>query len=762
MLAAVATAIIGLTAAASRGETVLQVTQISYDYLDHPVCSAVRMNKTIYASLPSDPCSLGTQGSDGPDRITKNTYDAAGQLTEVDQAYGTSVQRAYARYSYNANGTKATEMDANGNKTLYAYDGFDRLSQIQYPLTTVGSGNPNSNDYETFGYDNNGNKTAWRRRNGIVFSYCYDALNQVTRTDPTGASCTSTASASAVFSGYDGLGHVVYLRYGSTTGAGITNTYDGLGELTATQDMYGRWVQYQYNQAGARTQLVYPDSHAIGSTLDTANRMIWMGMDSYTGLVGQAFNSLGQRTWLGRGGSVGGNYGYDNLGRLTSMTNDLVVGSANDITWTFAYNPAGQLTSTTASSTNYDYKETANATTNQTYDGLNRDAAIAAVSGGYDANANLTNDGSRLFYYDAYNRLTGVGSAQYPQNGPYLTFTYDPMGRLASQTYYTTTTAFLYDGTNLIAEYNGTGSTASMTERYVHGTGTDEPIAWYHGSGNTSTPWFFFQDYHGSVIGYADASGNLQASYEYGPYGEPEDSLHGNAFTNQTLSRFAYTGQAVLREASLYNYKARVYDPIMGHFLQTDPIGSKDDLDLYAYTGDDPTDKTDPTGLCPVDCKYKTKDAAGAQAVRDVNGASIKQDREYGGTVYRNKDGSYSYTAPNQGTRDTVDTGSAPAGTRQVGDYHTHGGNDAGYINDEFSNQDKRGNDHDHDTGYLGTPSKDIKKYTPGQGVVTIGHTDDRRGNDNGGHGDSRHNDDHRRDDDHRNDDSRNRRHDND
>jgi hypothetical protein len=35
---------------------------------------------------------------------------------------------------------------------------------------------------------------------------------------------------------------------------------------------------------------------------------------------------------------------------------------------------------------------------------------------------------------------------------------------------------------------------------------------------------------------------------------------------------------------------------IRPHFLQTDPIGSGDDLDLYAYTHDDPIDGSDPTG----------------------------------------------------------------------------------------------------------------------------------------------------------------------
>jgi RHS repeat-associated protein len=289
---------------------------------------------------------------------------------------------------------------------------------------------------------------------------------------------------------------------------------------------------------------------------------------------------------------VGGttSYGYDNLGRLTSMTNDLA-GTAYDIGWSFAYSPTGQLTTTTASSTVYDYKETAASTVGQTYDGLNRDAAINALSGGYDANGNLGNDGTRLFYYDVYNRLTGVGSSAYPNNGPYLTFTYDPLGRLSSQTYYGTTTSFLYDGTNLIGEYDGSGT---VLRRYAFGPGTDQPLFWNEAA-NGGSNRYFYSDYHGSVIGYGDASGNLQALYKYGPYGEPKDINNG---TNFSGARFRYTGQMVLPEASLYDYKARVYDPIMGHFLQTDPIGSKDDLDLYAYVHDDPVDDTDPTGEC--------------------------------------------------------------------------------------------------------------------------------------------------------------------
>ena len=338
------------------------------------------------------------------------------------------------------------------------------------------------------------------------------------------------------------------------------------------------------------------------------------GASSGPGLLATyAYDNLGRRYSIARGNGSVTNYSYDPVSRLSTLTHDLS-GSTHDQTLSFGYNPAGQIDTATRSNDAYAWGQHYNIDRSYGSNGLNQLTSAGATPLGYDPRGNLTSSGSSSYSYTAEDRFATAS------NGTYVG--YEPSGNQIIQLYSSATgadTRFGWDGNQINIELAANSGWVTL-RRYVPGDRADETIVWYEGSGLSDRRWLH-ADEQGSVVAVTNGSGSAIAINSYDEYGIP---------TSTNLGRFGYTGQAWLPELGMNYYKARIYSPTLGRFLQSDPIGYADGMNWYNYVGSDPINGTDPSGT---DCigVNNAQDLTGGTGSGDCSGGWIVNG--YGSTL---------------------------------------------------------------------------------------------------------------------------------
>ena len=357
----------------------------------------------------------------------------------------------------------------------------------------------------------------------------------------------------------------------------------------------------------------------VQSSTNTTTTAVQSSVDEALGYNGFAEVSryaakTGASTWLriNRPADAANGLLRDSLGRITSREDTIVAAgglAAATTRWDYTYDDRGRLATATKNSS-------------------------AATTYTYDPNGNRT--GPVVAHYDPQDRMTDLGGVArtYTNNGSLATrgseaFTYDLSGNLRKWVSGGTTIEYLIDGQNrrVGKKRNGTLETIWLYDdqlrlaAQLNGAGHVRQVFYYSGQSRTpelvfqpdATPavtgggrWFrLVSDLNGSLRLVLDISGTtptVRQRADYDPWGvvtaEWVDTTGG-----YERVPFGFAAGLLDTDTALVRFGARDYEPAAGRWTAKDPIRFGGGLNLSGYSGNDPVNRIDPSGLDPEGAK---------------------------------------------------------------------------------------------------------------------------------------------------------------
>lgn len=531
-------------------------------------------------------------------RWTRNQLGWVEREVRPADVPGQHREAVYDRY-----GRVAIATDRRGVATSITYDALDRPTLMMTSHATI------PNRVRSFAYSPAvpGNPAAPRWvsvSNGTVFltestdTLHYDGEGRLSRAvtlRPLGA---GGVTAYEVVHTYAAQGTPDTLRYRVNGGAWRSmrmQTSSSTLQLSSLRDFSGGITYLNYNGEGGLASIYLPNG--VSSTYN------------YT-----STHELSRVTYSAPGlNSVAGTgYRYDTGNRIASRTN-----AAQNRTRDYLYDPNGRLQQVTdrqrstshtgctlQENTGWDCPEDQQWTLLEqrvfSYDkvGNPTDAGAQTLAGNrltsyrgwtvqYDGEGNLVSRGNGTQTY-AYT-WDGLGQlAEVRLNGVLTTtYGYDGLGhRVAKRRPGACCDEhYLYDGDDVLLDL--VALDGSVAAEYTYYPGTDQ----VHSVFRNGVRHYYAADRQGSVMAMVDAAGTVVNQYKYDSFGGAESVSEGVA------NRLRWIGREWDADAGLYYVRARWYEPTLQRFISEDPIGLEGGINMYAYSGNDPVNNKDPSGL---------------------------------------------------------------------------------------------------------------------------------------------------------------------